>query len=194
MFASAGSQYISVPPIVALGGVAKASLSAWFRKNTTSDAIEFGQDGGSGSTRFSVIAYSDGQVYVSTENASSGSGAFGWFAENDTAWHQIVVAFDGTQSTNAARLVVYVDGTAETLAFQGTIPPSLAASASTFYLGRAPSDSIYTDGSLDEVRLATGVARSADWVATEYANQSSPPSVGTFGSPSHRGRLIGFGR
>jgi hypothetical protein len=39
----------------------------------------------------------------------------------------------------------------------------------------------YYDGLLDEVRISTTV-RSADWVATEYNNQSSPSTFYTVGA------------
>src|SRR5207302_7471913 len=38
-------------------------------------------------------------------------------------------------------------------------------------------------GSMDEVRLSN-VARSADWIATEYNNQSSPAAFYNEGSPA----------
>jgi hypothetical protein len=51
------------------------------------------------------------------------------------------------------------------------------------YLGFAPivwGPSCGLNGSLDEVRLAT-VARSAGWIATEYANQKSPQTFYSVG-------------
>jgi hypothetical protein len=41
-------------------------------------------------------------------------------------------------------------------------------------------------GSLDEVRVSNAV-RSADWIATEYNNQSSPATFYTLGSESGGG-------
>lgn len=36
-------------------------------------------------------------------------------------------------------------------------------------------------GKVDETRMSTGIARSADWIATEYKNQSSPSTFYTIG-------------
>jgi hypothetical protein len=55
-----------------------------------------------------------------------------------------------------------------------------ATAGATGLIGNAPSPAFGgtngMDGTLDEVRIAT-VTRDASWIATEFANQSSP---GTF--------------
>lgn len=61
---------------------------------------------------------------------SDGSTATGYFtltgAVANGTYRHISVVYDGTQSTNATRLVVYLDGVAQTLTFSGTIPATTA--------------------------------------------------------------------
>src|SRR5260370_41912082 len=48
-------------------------------------------------------------------------------------------------------------------------------------MGAWPSSSYCHRGSIDEFRVST-IARSADWIATEYKNQSSPSTFYSVGS------------
>ena len=76
-------------------------------------------------------------------------------------------------------IYIYVNGVQHSAAFSGT--PAAGDSTFALSIGRdfydnnnPPARWFY--GAIDEVRLST-MARSADWIATEYNNQSSP---GTF--------------
>ncbi len=169
-FVSGSSQNITVSAISSLGSASTAVLSGWIKRTASSDVIAVGEDGGKGK-RFSIRT-ATGNINFYAEG-TSGVDQFGTFALNDTSWHHVVMVYDGTQSTNATRLVGYVDGVVRTLSFtNGTIPATLFT-ANTFYFGRSPGTFDYSNGSADEVRLTTGATRSADWVTTEYNNQSA---------------------
>ncbi|MBV8895894.1 MAG: DUF2341 domain-containing protein [Acidobacteriaceae bacterium] len=76
-------------------------------------------------------------------------------------------------------IYIYVNGVQHSAAFSGM--PAAGASTFALSIGRDFYDNNnpparWFDGAIDEVRLST-MARSADWIATEYNNQSSP---GTF--------------
>ncbi|WOV93277.1 MAG: LamG domain-containing protein [Candidatus Nitrosoabyssus spongiisocia] len=60
------------------------------------------------------------------------------------------------------------------------------------YIGRANNPAHhYFDGKFDEFRLSS-TARSADWIATEYANQNSPSTFFTISAPEDRRVVISF--
>jgi hypothetical protein len=83
------------------------------------------------------------------------------------SWHYVVGVADVTNSL----LRIYVDGTQRnSAAYDGTS----VTGTSDFYIGSG-SGSIQQefDGAIDEVRVSS-TARSADWIATEFANQDSP--------------------
>ena len=84
----------------------------------------------------------------------------------DGAWHHLVGTYDG------ATMKLYVDGSLVKTGIGGTFAGFVPG---TILLGRASGTSTYTNGLVDEVRVSS-VARSADWVATEYSNQNNPAS------------------
>jgi len=84
----------------------------------------------------------------------------------DGAWHHLVGTYDGTT------MKLYVDGALAKTGAGGGFAGFLAG---TIYLGRAAASSVYTNGSVDEVRVSN-MARPADWIATEYSNQNNPAS------------------
>jgi hypothetical protein len=89
------------------------------------------------------------------------------------AWHHVVATYDG------ANMKIYIDGAKDTNELAKTdniisVPPT----ENEVWIGHAdqPKDVAWSypwEGQIDEVRISAS-ARSADWVATEYNNQSSP--------------------
>ncbi|WOV93887.1 MAG: DUF2341 domain-containing protein [Candidatus Nitrosoabyssus spongiisocia] len=73
-----------------------------------------------------------------------------------------------------------------------TVHTSLDVNRASNYIGRSNwgTDS-YFDGKFDEFRLSS-TARSADWIATEYANQNSPSTFFTISAPEDRSVAITF--
>jgi hypothetical protein len=89
------------------------------------------------------------------------------------AWNHIVYTGDGTQAR------VYVNGQ---LAGSSSSFASVTAAAATTYLGRdQAANGNGLNGVLDEARISS-VARSAEWILTEYNNQSAPGSFYTVGA------------
>ena len=98
------------------------------------------------------------------------------------AWHHIVATYDG------ATMKVYVDGVnnpADQRAKTTNILPALREQDFWIGHGDQPKDLPWSypwDGDIDEVRVSK-VARSADWIATEFDNQTSScfPATGFCG-------------
>jgi len=94
-------------------------------------------------------------------------------------WHHVVATYNGSYMS------VYIDGVQDpnTLAKTNNIEPS--SSEKDFWIGHGdqPKDKIWSgeyEGQIDEVRIST-FALSADWIATEYANQNDPSSFYSVG-------------
>jgi hypothetical protein len=104
----------------------------------------------------SVIIYhfSDGNLYVHVGGVNYGYAAV---SLTNQGWRSLVINFDGTQSTNATRLQIWLDGVALTLTFSGTIPAQLPAFNDTtmrLVLGAAPySTPVYGVSRIDDVRV-----------------------------------------
>lgn len=84
---------------------------------------------------------------------------------------------------NGSNCQVYLDGAADDAS-----PPSLsgtirAASTDEAFIARSETlDPGWWTGDIDEVRISA-LARSADWIATEYANQNDPETYISVGTP-----------
>ncbi|MFW9822755.1 MAG: DUF2341 domain-containing protein, partial [Candidatus Thorarchaeota archaeon] len=89
-------------------------------------------------------------------------------------WHYVVATYDGSW------MRIYIDGAQDPniMSKTGNIEPSSAEK--DVWVGHAdqPQDEAWSgewDGIIDELRISR-VARSADWIQTEYNNQYSPNS------------------
>ncbi|MFX0040273.1 MAG: LamG-like jellyroll fold domain-containing protein [Promethearchaeota archaeon] len=95
-------------------------------------------------------------------------------------WHHVVATYDGSY------MRIYIDGVQDinNLTKVNNILPS--SSEKDFWIGHGdqPKDKIWSgeyEGQIDEVRISN-VARSADWIATEYTNQINPNSFYSIGN------------
>jgi hypothetical protein len=80
--------------------------------------------------------------------------------------------------SSSAGLVGYVNAASDnTVAANGTADTT----SLNINVGRDPINGRNWNGSLDEARVST-VARSADWITTEYNNQSAPGTFETLGT------------
>lgn len=147
-------------------GTNSFTLSAWINTTTVSKysgAIAIGSSAGGQSAYI-------GTVYTAQVGTSSSIGG-GFYGQNYGSgittlnqWVHVAMTFSGG---NAA--AIYVDGVQKVT---NTYTPNLQGTYRR--VGRIGSDTSYNfSGLIDEARIAS-TARSADWVATEYNNQSSP--------------------
>lgn len=71
-------------------------------------------------------------------------------------WHQVVVAYDGTQSSDAARLRLYVDGNEQSLIYPYSIPSALPSGLASSVIGArwlGTEPGCYFPGLLDDFRI-----------------------------------------
>ncbi|NOW96498.1 LamG-like jellyroll fold domain-containing protein [Mucilaginibacter sp. SG564] len=114
------------------------------KSNTSTDRIAIQTGGG------------DKSLYVILGN---GSNSYGYTAANAVAagqWYHVAVVFDGTQSTNASKLKLYINGTLQTLTFSGTIPSSTSSTNAAAFLAGSEttaSTNTYLSGKIDEIRV-----------------------------------------
>lgn len=183
-FATTSNQYMDngAPAVTAY----PLTMGAWVKMADTS--MSGGQDRVIVSVaRFSGLHewwfsyYHDGANIQLRALAQSDAGATYYHANAtaDTNWHRCVATF-----TNSNTYQVYQDGSAlsgSTAGGTGITPLSL----SDTYIGALlyNSGSFYGPmrGVIDEVHIAS-VARSADWILSEYNNQNSPSTFSTLGT------------
>ena len=173
-FASASNQYIQGPsfsPAIAI------TMSAWVNGTTfPNDYNGVFTHGAGGLDSNAFFVKSNGKIYCKisalTGIAYDGNGSH---TLSIGTWYFLAFTYDSSTS-----LIGYVNASVDSpiLAANG----NLSGSTIAFDIGRQRSTSSrYFNGVIDEVRLCN-VARSADWITTEYNNQVSPSTFATLGS------------
>lgn len=129
---------------------------------------------GGGNLGAAIITYKGGSQWQYTPNGTYYAG---------TGWHLFTAVVDGSAHTQK----LYVDGTL-TATTNYTEPINWADDNSNFTIGATGSFAQF-GGTIDEARLSAS-ARSADWITTEFNNQSSPSTFYTVGSENALGGAV----
>jgi hypothetical protein len=170
------TDYIYQNSTTALSNLQGYTLSAWIRTSTTSGHKVLGLEGartGTASTNYDRHLYigSDGKAYVGCYSTAAITAASN-SAVNDNAWHYLTAHLNDTGYV----VRMYVDGDFNTSASLGA---NCENTTGYWRMGNyklvnwtSGSDGYYT-GTMDEVRISNAI-RSADWIKTDYNNQSSP--------------------
>jgi len=139
----------------ALNALDRLSISTWV-KSSTAQAAYFSYGVPSTFTNDILLFVSGGLLFCQVNNGADG-GASVAYTPSAAVWRHIVAVFNGTETGNANRLKIYVDGTQQTLSFTGyTVPASTASPTSpesrlgTYY--SAPVG-FYMAGRQDDTRL-----------------------------------------
>ena len=92
---------------------------------------------------------------------------------NNGSWYHVAFTRNGTGSTFA----LYINGVPQTLTYQTVV--DFVDSGQPKNIGQRGTSNQLWNGLLDEI-VYSKTPRSSNWIATMYANQSSPPIIGTF--------------
>jgi hypothetical protein len=143
-----------------------------------------------------LAAYPSSNAFIVGMNAGNGSATYDKDIFVDPTGHANFYIFGASQQTvtspSAIGLGVWVhlvgvsDGSSIKIYVNGVGTSAVAgvsySGAEHFFIGGTtgsgtPPKPVYPDAQVDEV-TRSNVARGPDWIATEYANQSSPPAAG----------------
>lgn len=165
------------------------TLSAWVKLNSLpSSGNEYAivskesESNGSGITNY-LLSYTNFNG-VSGWSDSLNDGTNQSFATYTTTpstgvWYHVAGVWNASSGIES----VYVNGAQQAANIPGLIPDANAGS--TFAIGADASWGGglggYADASIDEVRVSN-TARSSDWIATDYNNQSNPSAFYSIGS------------
>jgi hypothetical protein len=151
------------------------TLSAWIKVGSVSSYYTLLSTGGSASNYGGVdLATMTNKIEVDYgDNGGSGSGHRRTKISNTSisanTWIYVVATMQGSSNMN-----IYINGSNAGGSYDGS-GGSLAYGTDNAAMGSNAWGNSFLNGSLDEVRLSN-VARSADWIATEYHNQYNPAS------------------
>ncbi len=178
-FTSASGNYVQITGLI--GSPSSVTLSGWGYLTTNgtsgSDIISIGD--------YTEIRQDDG----GTKDKGSffrGSANGNWYDTATTpqtslsAWHYFVYTFNNSNPTYTQTF--YVDGVQKTQS-NNAYPIVYSTLGSNTFIGHHGNGSSNYNygGYIDEVHISNA-ARSADWIKTEYNNQSSPSTFYTVGS------------
>ncbi len=158
------------------------TVSAWVRTSNAADQI-IGSFDRNEYWRLEVNGNGGGDGQVGWDLLTSGGQIdFGSTARvDDGNWRYVTGVFDN------GSLSIYIDGVLDNSTTQGATFGTgntrfgfigVGSEANTFDGGQGPSSNF--DGDIDEFRIINA-ARSANWIATEFNNQSSPATFFTIG-------------
>lgn len=150
-----GNDYL-VGPKGLLNAVPAFTFMGWFNQWIMDQTNGFlHRNGGSSTTQIQIETFNDGMLYTEITSETD----FGFFDYSTVVtaqkWFHFAVVFDGTQSGNAGRLKMYIDGKSQSLSFTGTIPattPSAGATASEVWLLNYQTNNQWL-GWADDMRL-----------------------------------------
>ncbi len=169
-FASASSQYIDCG--TAMNTVAM-TYSGWVKATSFPNSynMPFGRD--NGAQYFALLVKSNGKLACFASNSGANYDGTGTNTLSSGTWYYLSMTYDNVSGTITGYVNAGVDK-AVTGAGGG-----LATNAARTDIGQdAGNAGRFWNGTIDEVRVSS-VSRSANWITTEYNNQSAP---GTFAS------------
>ena len=73
----------------------------------------------------------------------------------ENQWYRLAVNYDGSQTGNANRLQLYLDGVSQTLTFDGAVPASLASTADQVTAGKNITNAEFFKGYLAHLKIWT---------------------------------------
>ncbi len=172
-FVSASSQYIDCS--TGFAGPTAITISGWVNATSFPNLYNcmFLKNGGN--TNYAgVLVKSTGKVAWLISNSGVSQDGTGTNTLSSATWYYLSMTYDSTSG-----LVGYVNAASDaTHAANSTLAVNNVQadiSRDTVNAGR------FWNGTLDEIRVAS-VARAANWVTTEYNNQSAPTTFQTLGA------------
>jgi hypothetical protein len=125
--------YVSVSKQTALVNATQFTISAWIKRaNPLSKFILY--QGANINDDVSFELWDDGNAYFEVGN---GSNSYGYVANTSVNWQQLVMVFDGTQSSNNTRLKAFINSIPQSLNYVSTIPSTSGPSNSVFSIGNS---------------------------------------------------------
>ena len=181
------NQYLTLGDVSGtLGGANKCTVSWWLKQPTFTHPSDHGLmfQTGNGVTNGLFVYFN---VTYWSILVGDGSGGFvgvrtsGTSSIEDNQWHLWTVVYDGTQSTNITKVVIYKDTALQTMAIDtaGTVATSLPSTCGDDpYVGAYYNNGIqnYNNASFDDFAIFDDALNSTQ-VANIYNNQIYPSSL-----------------
>lgn len=160
---------VNVGDVAELNSVAAFSIAFWMNQDVLDQNDTLFNKKVDSTHEILIAPWSDGYMYFECSNGSNASRSrFDYSGSiGATAWHHVIMVFDGSEAASADRIKVYVDGAGVSVSAMGTIDTTSAdLSSQDAVIGAATSA---FDGNLDEFRIYD-IALSAAQAATLHGS------------------------
>ncbi len=173
------NDYIGMGNVLDYGKNDPMTYSAWVK--TTGTGMQIAGKADNGGTETGIWFFMEGSN-LSLWICDATDCKYRWSNEtfNDGGWHHLVATYDGSNDVSGIQL--YGDGALLTTFDSGNPAIGTVTNSFPFSIGSANNSGQFFVGYMDEVRISEA-AHSADWIATEYANQNNPTASITVGAP-----------
>lgn len=162
---------------IAAGSSITISYWSYVPSSSVQSAVALSVGGADNPNRIMAsVPWSDDNMYWDYGSWSGGGRVSTSYSSYLNSWAHVVLQYNASTTTH----LIYLNGSLVASTSNSDTPTS---NESGVYIGVwSPSNGYYHKGTIDEFRIST-VARSSDWISTEYANQSSPSTFFSAGSP-----------
>lgn len=169
-----GSSYMNLGSNKPLDGLTAFTLEAYLYNQNGGSAKAFMSDWTSRQLLWRNETTNQLRLLVEWTDATSDTSGYSPSGYAANVWTKVVATYDGTTLRTYSNAVA-----GPTVSVSGK---TIKTSASTTNFGGGPVGSEdYWVGGLDEFRISR-IARSANWISAEYANQNSPGTFFALGS------------
>ena len=159
--------YIQCQDLSVLTSATQFTLNWWIlTKDRDADHFLFGNRVSNGGIAFQTHS-SGNYFWFRNTNESNSYATFGIsnFPENE--WFNFCIVFNGSQSSDATKVKIYVNGSAISLSFSGTIPTSTPSGADPFQIAQDYLSGTYWNGNINSFNIYNR-ALSAEEVLHNY--------------------------
>jgi hypothetical protein len=168
MESNGSSSYMSMTGAAGLTYNAAWTVEMWIKEKSGAGALKGFLGLESGGTQIATV-YFDGtrNGFLAYTSAGGGTSSKPSSSVTISNWNHLVITGNGS-----ARPSLYINGSKNDVSDGAALSGWLTTGTT---LGRGVNSSFYANADMDEVRLYSGNLV-ADWITTEYNNQSAPTS------------------
>jgi hypothetical protein len=187
---AASSQYVDVGEHIINSGA--CTIEAWlYNTDFTNPTYQFvASNFAPSSGGIEAYCYING-ITIQVFNSGNFSGARVTGVLTNSAWNYVSASYGGGNATTVGQYGATVNGVDKTsaLGMEATGVTSMGTVTANMQLGERPAAGYYFNGKGDEYRISS-VAQTANWCKTNYANQNSPSTFWSVGTPAATGKLF----
>jgi hypothetical protein len=173
VWTNGGSNDYTVGATGLLKGVPQFTMMGWFNQHIidSTNGI-FDRTGGGGGEWVAIETFNDGNLYVEPRD-----GDFGYFDYSTVitaqSWFHFCTVFDGTQSTDAGKLKIYINGRSITLSYTGVLPSTTPNIDGTVRIGRYATNNQWL-GRYTDIRLYHRALTPVEVMESQFVSPLQP--------------------